>query len=324
MRFRVLSLPSIHEDAIRILESVAEVRMNTRDRSLTKEELLSEVGDIDAVIVGGEMVDEDVLGAARNLKVVSRFGVGYDNVDVGAATRRGILVTYTPGVLSNAVAELTMGLILCLSRRLLRADAFVRSGEWHRGGRFPLTMDLVGKQLGVVGLGRIGSEVARRAKAFGMRLSYYDLVRNPGLEEELQIEYLPLEEVLSRSDFVSIHVALTDRTRKMIGPGELSLMKGTAYLVNTSRGGVVDQAALYEALKERRIAGAALDVFEREPIPADDPLLKLENVVVVPHIGSATVETRRRMSITAAENVTRVLEGGSPLFAVNPEVLCSR
>jgi len=323
MRFRVLLLSSIHEDAVRILEAVAELKMSPRDRQLTREELVSEVGDVDAVIVGGEKIDDGIFEAARNLKVVSRFGVGYDNVNVDAATRRGILVTYTPGVLSDAVAELTMGLVLCLSRSLLSADAFLRSGEWHRGGRFPLMMDLVGKELGLVGLGRIGSEVARRAKAFGMRLLYYDLIRNPRLEEGLQIAYLPLEELLRLSDFVSIHVALTDRTRKMIGSRELSLMKKTAYLVNTSRGGVVDQAALYEALKDRRIAGAALDVFEREPVPADDPLLKLENVVVVPHIGSATVETRRKMAITAAENVVRVLRGEPPLFAVNPEVLSS-
>jgi len=324
MRFRVLLLSSIHEDAVRILEAVAELKMSPRDRQLTREELVSEVGDVDAVIVGGEKIDDGIFEAARNLKVVSRFGVGYDNVDVDAATRRGILVTYTPGVLSDAVAELTMGLILCLSRNLLSADAFVRSGEWHRGSRFPLTMDLVNKELGVVGLGRIGAEVTRRAKPFGMKLSYYDLIRNPKLEEELRITYLPLEELLRRSDFVSIHVALTDQTRKMIGPRELSLMKATAYLVNTSRGGVIDQVALYEALKERRIAGAALDVFEREPIPADDPLLRLGNVVVVPHIGSATVETRRRMAITAAENVVRVLRGEPPVFAVNPEVLRSR
>ena len=265
-----------------------------------------------ALVAGGERIDEEFLDRAPRLRLVARFGVGYDNVDVEACTRRGVYVTHTPGVLSGAVADLTWGLILSLARGLPGADRFVRE-RWAQGlERLPFGFDLEGKTLGIIGLGRIGAEVARRAQGFGVRVLYHDVVRKPELEEAYGVEYAPLEELLRASDIVSIHVPLLPSTERLIGERELRMMKPTALLINTSRGRVIDQRALLKALREGWIKGAGLDVYEEEPIPLDDPLLRMENVVLTPHIGSATRETRRRMAEACALNVKAVLEGRRP------------
>jgi len=269
-----------------------------------------------------DRVDAELLDAAPDLKCVANLAVGYDNIDVAACTERGVLVCNTPGVLTETTAELTMALLLSYTRRVVEADAVVRNGRWtvwHPS--FMLGLDLHGSTLGIVGLGAIGLAVAKRARAFDMRVVYTSRSPKPDAERELGIEYASLDDLLRQSDFVSLTVALNDDTRKLIGARELALMKPGAVLINTARGGVVDQAALVQALRSKTIAGAALDVFEVEPIATDDPLLALDNVVVVPHLGSATVGTRKAMSDLAIDNLLAFFRGDPPPACVNPIVL---
>ena len=277
------------------------------------EDISEEVRDVEAIILLLEPINDTVLNNFPNLKVIARYGVGYDNVDVEACTRRGIYVTHTPGILSHAVAELTVGLMLCLSRGLINADKYVRT-EWAKPNRVRLRMgiDLYGKTLGIIGLGRIGYEVAVRAKSFGMKIVYYDVERKVDAERNLGVKYVDLETLMMESDFVSVHVPLTSQTRGLIGERELRLMKPTAYLINTSRGPVIDENALCKALREGWIAGAGLDVFVEEPLPLESPLINMENVVLTPHIGTYTVETRRAMALMCIENVRAVLMGEVP------------
>jgi len=238
-----------------------------------------------------------------------------------------VYVTNTPGVLTDATADLTWGLILAVTRRIVEADRFVRSGEWYRTGTgwHPLMLlgfEVTGKTLGIIGMGRIGRAVAERARGFKMKVLYYSRRRLPPEEEErLNARYVDLDTLLRESDIVSIHTPLTPETYRMIGERELKLMKNTAYLINTARGKVVDTDALVRALKEGWIAGAGLDVFEEEPLPPDHPLTKLDNVVLTPHIGSATVETRTRMALMVAENLIEFYKGNVPPNLVNPEVV---
>lgn len=270
--------------------------------------------------------------AARGgLRIVSQYAVGYDNIDVECATRLGIYVTNTPNVLTEATAELTWALILAAARHIVKADEYVRSGEWYRSGtgwhpELLLGMELQGKTLGIVGFGRIGRAVARiGAKGFGMRVLYYSRHRAPrNIEEELNATYVPLERLLQESDIVSIHVPLTHETRGMIGERELRLMKPTAILVNTARGAVVDPDALVKALREGWIAGAGLDVFHEEPLPPDHPLTRLENVVLAPHIGSATRKAREAMTCAVLDNLLAFKRGEVPPNTVNPEVVEKR
>ena len=297
-----------------LLEDVAEVLFLS---PWTTDEFLEEVKDAEALIALHEPVDHELLDHALKLKIVSRFGVGYDGVDVEACTARGVYVTYTPGVLSRAVAELTIALMLSLSRSIPVADRYVRT-EWGRPGTalLPLRHDVAGRTLGIIGLGRIGYEVARRAKALDIEIVYYDPVRNKKAEEDPKIQYKALDDLLRTSDFVSVHVPLTPETTHLIGGKELRLMKKTAYLINTSRGPVVDEKALCRALKESWIAGAGLDVFTQEPLPLDSPLIELENVVLTPHMGTHTVETRRLMISAIVEDIKRALAGEVPLNLV--------
>lgn len=277
------------------------------------EDIPKEIRDVDAIIITFEPINDTTLNNFSKLKIVARYGVGYDNVDVEACTRRGIYVTHTPGVLSHAVAELTLGLMICLSRGLIGADKYART-EWAKPSKTRLKMgiDLYGKTLGIIGLGRIGYEVAVRARAFGMKIIYYDVERKPEAERTLGVHYIDLATLLRESDFVTIHVPLTLQTKNLIGERELRMMKPTAYIINTSRGAVVDEEALCRALKEGWIAGAGLDVFVKEPLPSDSPLIKMKNVVLAPHIGTYTVETRRRMALMCIENVRAVLMGNPP------------
>jgi glyoxylate reductase len=268
-----------------------------------------------------DRVDAPLLDAAPGLLVVSNVATGFDNIDVPAATARGVLVTRTPGVLSETTADFAFALLLAAARRVVEGDRFVREGRWKTWG--PETLlgrDVHGATLGIVGLGGIGREVAKRAGGFGMRVLYTGPSRKPDAERELGVEFRALDELLRESDFVSLHAPLTPETKHLINARTLRLMKPTAMLVNTGRGPLVDQAALYEALRSGAIAAAALDVTEPEPMSPDDPLLTFPNVIVTPHIASASVATRSRMALLAAENLLMALRGEIPEHTVNPDV----
>jgi D-3-phosphoglycerate dehydrogenase len=320
--FVTLAIPKVAVDRV---AQIAEVKLSPYGVPCPRDMLMKELAEAEAVIADGRTIfDAEAMKAAQKLKIVARIGVGLDNVDIKAATERGVYVSNTPGVLSDAVAELTIGLMLALSRRLLQAHAYVESGKWTELSSFPLGIDLSGKTLGIIGLGQIGMEVARRASGLRMAILYHDTVRREDAKRLYHAKYSSLEDLLKDSDFITLHVPLTSRTEKLIGHSELGLMKPTAYLINTARGNVVDQAALWKALKERRIAGAALDVCEVEPIRHDDPLLQLDNVILTPHIGSGTVETRTKMALTVADDIIRVLKGEKPMNLVNRELLEKR
>ena len=285
-------------------------------------EVLRGLADKDALIpLLTEKVDDELLDAAPRLRIVANVAVGYDNVDLAACTRRKVAVTNTPGVLDETTADLAWALLMAVARRIVEADTMARSGQWH-GWNFDQMCgaDVWGKTLGIIGLGRIGRAMARRARGFGMRVIYFNRNRVAAeVESELHAEYLPFDQVLAQADFLSLHVPLTAETRGLIGPAQLAQMKPTAFLVNTTRGPVVQEAALAEALAAKTIAGAGLDVFEREPLIPDG--LRLPNVVMTPHIGSGTIETRSKMATMAANNVVAFFEGRRPPNILNPEVL---
>lgn len=290
------------------------------DEAIPRAELLRRAAGAEALItLMSERVDDELLDAAGpGLKVVANYAVGYDNVDVAACARRGVAVTNTPDVLTDATADLAFALLLAAARRLVEGHDLVRSGRWTgwQPGQL-LGMPVAGATLGLVGMGRIGSAVARRARGFGMRVLYYGRRRDAAAEAELGAAYAPLDELLRESDFVSVHVPLTPETRHLIGPHELAAMKPTAVLVNTARGPVVDEAALAEALRSGRLFAAGLDVFEREPEVHPD-LLGLANVVLAPHIGSATVAARTDMALLCSRAVLDVLAGRTPPNLVRP------
>ena len=308
--FVTRTLPSA---VIAKLESVGNVEVYAGDGVITRDELhQAVVGKHGLVTMVTEQVDGALLDAGADLKVVANVAVGYNNIDVPAARARGVIVTNTPDVLTDSVADFTWALILAITRRLSEGERVVRRGEW-KGWAFDymLGAELRGKQLGLVGLGRIASAVAARASAFGVRVAYTSRSdRNlPGAEQ------MSLDQLLNTSDIVSLHVPLTPETRHLIDKKALARMKRSAYLVNTARGPVVDEEALAWALQQRLIAGAALDVYEQEPKIHPD-LLPLENVLLVPHLGSGTIETRTAMAMLAADNVVAVLSGRPPLTPI--------
>lgn len=269
-----------------------------------------------------DKIDAALMDKAPKLKVISNYAVGFDNIDIPAATKRGIIVGNTPGVLTETTADLAFALLMAAGRRVVEGDKEVRAGKWKTWG--PMTLlgqDIHGATLGIVGLGRIGAAVAQRAKGFGMKILYYDIIRNEKAEKELGIQYTDLNNLLSQSDFITIHTNLTKETHHLMGAKQFELMKRTGILVNTSRGPIVDNMALYEALRSKKIAYAALDVTEPEPLPADHPLVTLDNVIVVPHIASASVASRTKMGLMAADNLIAGLKGEMPPNPVNPEVL---
>lgn len=312
MKPRVVADFPVAEEALRILKDVAEVEVPP----YSGRSLMSAVADAEA-FMGAARIDNDFLRGAPKVKIAAYYGVGYqDRFDVEACTRRGVYVTFTPGALSGAVAELTMGLILCCARQIPLADAYVRSDWWRSSGKWTQGEGLEGKTLGVLGLGRIGYEVARRARVFGMNVVYHDVIRNTKGESEGVAKYVSFEEILKTSDFLTIHIPLTPENANKIGEKELKLMKRSAYLVNTSRGGIVNESALCKALDENQIAGAGLDVFTAEPLPKESPLLKMRNLILTPHTGSATVEARTKMAMMNAEDVVRVLRGEIPINIV--------
>ncbi|MFD9893101.1 2-hydroxyacid dehydrogenase [Amycolatopsis sp. NPDC059027] len=311
----------IPDEAVKILAEAGEVHVSSADRPLGAGELREFTTGASAIVgmlhdrLDGELAD----AAGPQLEIVANVAVGYDNVDVPALAERGVVVTNTPGVLTDATADLTFGLILALTRRLGEGERLIRAREqWSFHLGFLLGSGLQGKTLGIVGLGQIGRAVARRARAFGMRIVYSGRKPAPSeVESALAAEFVPLPELLANADVVSLHCPLTTATRHLIGADALRAMKPGAYLVNTTRGPVVDESALADALEAGEIAGAALDVFEHEP-SVEERLVEREDVVLTPHLGSATVETRTEMAVLAARNVVSVLAGNDPLTEVRP------
>lgn len=284
------------------------------------EVLEREVVECDAVL-GTERWTAELMDKCPKLRLIAGTAVGYDNVDVAGATERGIIVTNTAGALTDTVADLVFGLLLGSARRISEMDRWVRAGNWRTAGITDMGWDVHHGTLGIVGLGRIGVAVAERALGFRMKVLYYDTYRREDLEKQYGYRFVEMDRLLAESDFITLHTALTPETRGMIGDAAFGKMKPTAFLVNTSRGPVVDEAALIRALKDGKIAGAGLDVFEKEPVDPENPLLKTDNVVVLPHVGSATAATRQAMVDLAADNVLAVMKGEKPLTSVNPDVL---
>lgn len=301
-------------------ETVLEV--NPDDRILTKEEIIQGVKGKDGLLcLLTDQIDDEVFSANPDLKVVANYAVGYDNIDVEAATRRGIPVSNTPGVLTEASADLAFALIMAAARRTAEADKFVRTGKWEGWGPLQLLgVDVHGATLGIIGLGRIGKAVVRRAKGFDMKICYWNRTRLSEQEErEMGLQYLPIDAVLQTADFVSLHVAFTPDTEHLIGTRELEMMKPSSILINTSRGAVVDEKALVRALKEGQIRGAGLDVYENEP-KIEPELLEMDQVVLLPHLGSATVATRTKMAMVAIDSLLAVLHGREASNLINEEV----
>jgi glyoxylate reductase len=306
-RPRVFVTRRLPGDALARLEAHAEVDLWPSELPPAYEELTSRAKAADGLIcMLTDRIDADLIEAAKQLRVVSQMAVGYDNIDVASAATRGIPVGHTPGVLTDATADLTLALILAVARRITEAERFLREGHWQTWDPNSLLgLELRGATIGIIGYGKIGQAVAQRASAFGARIVYAN--RSP-VEHEVG-EQVDLRDLLRTADIVSLHVPLTPDTTNMIGPRELGLMKPTAFLINTARGGIVDQAALVRALHEGQIAGAGLDVAAVEPIPAGDPLLAAPNCVLLPHIGSATETTRARMADMAVDNCLAGLSG---------------
>lgn len=310
------------QPALDMIAQSCEMKVWPESLPPSREALIEGVRGCDGILsLLTDRIDAEIMDASPCLKVISNYAVGYDNIDLAAADERRIQVGNTPGVLTETTADLAFALLLAAARRIVEADRFTRSGRWKTWDPMLLLgQDVHHATIGIVGFGRIGREMAKRAHGFDMQVLYYDSKRDEDAERELGACFAELDILLAAGDFVSIHVPLTETTRHLIGKRELSLMKPTAILVNTSRGPVVDQQALYEALRDGRIAGAGLDVFEHEPIDPNDPLLKLENVVVAPHIGSASVATRTKMALMAAENLIAGVECRPIPYKVNPEI----
>jgi glyoxylate reductase len=289
------------------------------DRAVPKEVLLEQVQDADGILsMLTETIDAEVMDAAPHLKVISNMAVGYNNIDVDEATKRGILVTNTPGVLTETTADLTFALLMATARRLMEASDYLREGKWKTWSPLQLTgMDIHGATLGIIGFGRIGQAVARRAKGFDMKVLYHSRTRKRDAEREIGASYADFETVLKESDFICLLLPYSPDVHHLISEKELSMMKETAVLINTARGGIVDEKALYDALLHKKIWAAGLDVFEKEPIEPDNPLLTLPNVVTLPHIGSASIATRMKMAELAAENVINALNGTGKVMKVN-------
>ena len=303
------------EQIIEGLSRNYDVRMwDQEDIPVPRNVLVEEMKEVEGLLcLLTEQIDESLIEQAPNLKIIANMAVGHNNIDVQSATKRGIMVTNTPGVLTETTADLTFGLLLATARRLMEAEDYLRSGKWETWSPMQLTgQDVHGATLGIIGLGRIGEALAKRAKGFDMNLVYFNRSRKYEQENTLGIEYQPLEKLLQISDFVCVMLPLTAETAYMIGKEQLELMKGTAVLINTARGGIIDEKALYQALENREIWVAGLDVFEEEPVPLDHPLLTLPNVVTLPHIGSASIATRMKMATLAVQNLVDGLTGDTP------------
>ena len=311
------------ERGLRIIKEKFDTEIWSDYAPPPKRTIIEKADKVDALAtLLSDKIDAEVFDAAPKLKIVAQMAVGFDNINIAEATKRGIYVTNTPGVLTETTADFAWTLLMAVARRVVEADNYVRSGKWKVGWH-PMMLqgrDINGATLGIVGLGRIGCALAKRAKGFDMKVLYNDIIRRPDFEKEYGIQFTEMDKLFPQADFVTINTPLTEQTHHLVDEKKLKSMKKTAYLINNARGPIVDEKALYKALKEGWIAGAALDVFEQEPTSKENPLLKLDNVVVAPHISSASYETRSRMAVMVAENFVAFFEGKTPPNLVNREV----
>ncbi|MGE7879918.1 2-hydroxyacid dehydrogenase [Peribacillus muralis] len=315
MRPKIYITRKLPEQIIEGLRGNYDIRMwDEEEIPVPREVLEEEVKEVDGLLcLLTEQIDESLIDRAVKLKIIANMAVGHNNIDVHRATERGIMVTNTPDVLTETTADLTFGLLLATARRMMEAADYLKSGKWETWSPMQLTgQDVHGATLGIIGLGRIGEALAKRAKGFDMNLVYFNRSRKYEQEKGLSIEYLPLEKLLQVSDFVCIMLPLTPDTAYMIGKEQLKLMKKSSVLINTARGGIIDEKALYQAVKDREIWAAGLDVFEEEPVSVDHPLLTLPNVITLPHIGSASIATRMKMAALAVQNLADGLSGDTP------------
>jgi len=320
---RVYVTRQIFPDALDLIEQFAELELWPDDEPPSPEQLMEAMSNVDGAIINVmDRIDAPLLDAAPKLRVLSQVAAGLDNIDIPEATKRDIMVGYTPGVLAKSTADLAFALLLAVARRVVESDKWVREGNWKISHHpmFWLGSEVNGSTLGILGLGGIGLEMAKRGLGFDMKVLYHSRTRKRDLEKEYGLKYASFKRVLAESDFLSIHVPLTPQTNHFIGEKQLKMMKPSSILVNLSRGPVVDTDALHQALTKGTIAGAGLDVFDPEPVPTDHPILGLDNVVVLPHIGSASNRSRRDMHLLAARNLVAGLNGNRLEECANPEV----
>ena len=320
---RVYVTRQIFPDALDLIEKFAELELWPDDEPPSPEQLMEAMSNVDGAIINVmDRIDAPLLDAAPKLRVLSQVAAGLDNIDIPEATKRDIMVGYTPGVLAKSTADLAFALLLAVARRVVESDKWVREGNWKISHHpmFWLGSEVNGSTLGILGLGGIGLEMAKRGLGFDMKVLYHSRTRKRDLEKEYGLKYASFKRVLAESDFLSIHVPLTPQTNHFIGEKQLKMMKPSSILVNLSRGPVVDTDALHQALTKGTIAGAGLDVFDPEPVPTDHPILGLDNVVVLPHIGSASNRSRRAMHLLAARNLVAGLNGNRLEECANPEV----
>ncbi|MDQ4056779.1 MAG: D-glycerate dehydrogenase [Thermoproteota archaeon] len=325
MKKKVYVTRMIPEPALSILSKECDITVNKKPNAPTKKEILSNIRGMDAILCTlSDTIDREIMDAAGpNLKVISSYSTGYDHIDIEEANRRRIYVAYTSDILTESTADLTFALILSLARRVVEADKFVRKKLWKYGWmpKLFLGSDVNGMTLGIFGLGRIGSAVARRAKGFNMKILYYNRHRIINQLDDSIANYVDINKLLKESDFLSIHANLNKHSFHFFNEAKFRKMKNTAFVINTSRGQIIDQRALIKALRNRWIAGAGLDVYEKEPICSSNALLRMNNVIILPHIASATYQTRSKMARVAAENLLNILNGIEPLYLVNPQIL---
>jgi D-3-phosphoglycerate dehydrogenase len=322
-KFKVFITAQMHQDGISLLEKEAELIFPSKPLNLlVAEDFIAAGKDCDALVAvtNVEQITHDVIVGLPKLKIIARHGVGYDNVDVKAASNRGIHVTTAP-VLEETVADQAFALLLCLARNTCKANDYVMSRKWTVRDPYKfMSTDVHRKTAGIIGLGRIGAGIAERAKGFRMMVLYFDVVRKQELEHELGLEFKQFNDLLRESDFIFVSCPLNEKTHGLIDKKEFALMKSSAFIINVARGPIISHDALVNALQANRVAGAGLDVYDQEPLPLDDPLLNLNNVVLTPHLSANTIECRRRMAVTVAEEVLRVLHGEKPRYSVNPDI----
>lgn len=309
----------VTDEVVDLLKKSYTVDVWNGDKPIPKDILIEKAKKADAILsMLTDKIDKEVMEQANKLKVISNMAVGYDNIDIEFASEKGILVTNTPGILSETTADLTFALLMATARRICEANRYVLEGNWNSWSPMLLTgQDIFGSTLGIIGMGRIGEAVAKRAKGFNMNVLYYNRNRKTDIEKELGVKYQDFDELLKESDYVILLTPATPETKDLIGEREFSIMKPSASFINVSRGVNVDEEALYNALVNKEIWAAGLDVFKQEPIALDNPLLKLDNVVVLPHIGSASIKTRERMALMAAQNIKDILMGSKSPNIIN-------
>jgi len=323
-KLRIYVTRQMPERGLKIIRKYFDTEVWPEYAPPPKKTIIEKAKNVDALAtLLSDKIDAEVFDAAPKLKIVSQMAVGFDNIDLQEATKRGIYVTNTPEVLTDTTADFAWALIMAVARRVVEADKYVHTGQWKVGWHPDMMTgrDVHGATIGIVGAGRIGYAMAKRAKGFDMKILYYDVIPRPEMERDFGAKRLDLDSLLKEADFVSVHVPLMKETHHLMNEQRLKMMKKTAYLINNSRGPVVDEKALYKALKEGWIAGAGLDVFEQEPLPLDSPLLKFDSVVVAPHISSASLETRSKMAEMVADNLVSFFEGKKPPNLVNQDVL---